>query len=228
MGMSRSRFLATAGGGAALLTLSTLPARAALRRMAELPRVTAPPGARSVQRYLGFCTACGLCAAACPSKVLRPAYGLLGLRGLLVPTLDYTVSYCQYECTSCLDVCPSGALERMSLERKKRVKIGDAALVKERCIVFTSRTKCGACAEHCPTGAVAMKEVPGGIPEPFFTSRICIGCGACHHACPVRPDRAITVSGLPLHETAEKPTAEPLGSPAQGGTPGGGEEGFPF
>jgi ferredoxin len=232
--MSRARFLAAAGGGFALLVLARLPARAAVRRASAVPAVTVPPGARSVDRYLDSCTACGLCVSACPSKVLGASHKLFGLRGLLAPVLDYAVSYCQYECTSCLDICPSGSLERLRLEQKKLVKIGDAALVRERCIVFTSKTKCGACAEHCPTGAVHMVPSSTGIPEPVFTSSICIGCGACHHACPVRPERAITVTGLAVHETAEEPTAVTPGEPAAAAppppeaAPATGEDGFPF
>jgi ferredoxin len=112
---------------------------------------------------------------------------------------------------TCLDLCPSGALEKLPLARKKLVKMGDATLVRDRCIVFVSKTKCGACAEHCPTGAVRMVDAPTGIPEPLFTTSICIGCGACHHACPTKPLRAITVSGLAVHTTAVKPTAALLG-----------------
>jgi ferredoxin len=125
----------------------------------------------------------------------------------------------------------------MSLERKKLVKLGDATLVKDRCIVFTDKTKCGACAERCPTGAVRMIDAPTGIPEPVFTSSVCIGCGACHYACPARPKRAISVAGLRVHALAAKPTRELLGAPGpasrlvQPGQPSGawGDAGdFPF
>jgi ferredoxin len=119
----------------------------------------------------------------------------------------------------------------MSLERKKITKIGDAALVKERCIVFTNKTKCGSCAEHCPTGAVRMVDAPTGIPEPIFNSSICIGCGACHFACPARPERAISVSGLAVQGIAERPSLDLFGGkPSESGEgadePSG--EDFPF
>jgi ferredoxin len=94
----------------------------------------------------------------------------------------------------------------MRPEEKQRTKIGDAALVRDLCIVIKNGTKCGACAEHCPTGAVRMVVGLSELPEPVFTSSICIGCGACHHACPVKPQKAITVSGLPVHEVAQKPS----------------------
>jgi polyferredoxin len=234
--LTRGQFMAALGGGAAALALAALPGRAfassSLERMLErsLPKPVTPPGSESSERFLATCTACGLCVARCPSSVLQPSLGQFGARGLFVPRLDYGISYCQFDCTACLDACPSGALGRISPERKRLTKIGNATLVKERCIVFKNRTKCGACAEHCPTGAVRMVVGETGLPEPVFTSSICIGCGACHHACPAKPERAISVSGLAVHETAERPSPALFESEDGGAarTPGVGAEGFPF
>jgi ferredoxin len=227
--ISRKRFLISLGSGAATLALAALPGKAfASRALPALP-ATVPPGAVSRKRFLETCTACGLCLSVCPSRVLQPALGQLGARGLFVPRLDYSVSYCQFECTSCLRACPSGALRDMSLERKKLSKIGDASLVKERCIVIVNHTKCGACAEHCPTGAVRMVVGGTGLPEPVFSSDICIGCGACHHACPAVPEKAITVAGLAVHGTAKKPALDLFGGTQAGNVDkkdGAGE--FPF
>jgi ferredoxin len=200
--LSRRVFLSTLGGSAAILVLAALPGRRAAAYIPPRSGVTVPPGAESVERFLETCTACGLCISACPSSVLQASLGELGPRGLYAPALDFSVSYCQYECAACMTVCPSGALRKLPLERKKLVKIGTASLVKDYCIVFTDRTKCGACAEHCPTGAVHMVSREGGIPEPVFDPAICIGCGACHHVCPVPGKRAISVAGLAVHETA--------------------------
>lgn len=210
--VSRAGFLAAAASTLGLAALSAAAGQGRfLRRVlqptgalgASLPVV--PPGAGSLDRFVERCTACGLCVARCPAKILRPSLGELGLGALLAPRLDYEVSYCQYDCTLCLDLCPSGALERLGAARKRRTKIGDASLVKELCVVISNKTRCGACAEHCPTGAVRM--VPGGtgLPEPVFDSAICVGCGACHHACPVLPEKAIKVSGLAAHAIAEIP-----------------------
>ena len=33
---------------------------------------------------------------------------------------------------------------------------------------------------------------------------LCIGCGGCEFICPVRPDKAIIVNGLAIHERAQK------------------------
>jgi ferredoxin len=234
--LSRGQFIAALGGGAAALALAALPGRAfaasSLERMLErsLPKPVMPPGSESSERFLAICTACGLCVARCPSRVLQPSLGQLGVRGLFVPRLDYGISYCQFDCTACLEACPSGALERMPLEKKRLIKIGDATLIKDRCIVFKNGTKCGACAEHCPTGAVRMVVGGTGLPEPLFTSAICIGCGACHHACPAKPERAISVSGLAVHEIAERPSPslfETEGAEPVQASDAGAEE-FPF
>ena len=159
-----------------------------------------------MERFLSTCVGCGLCAASCPSRVIQPSISRYGLRGLFAPFLDYDVSYCQYECSACLDACPTGALRGMGLPDKKLVQMGTAALVREKCIVITDKTACGACAEHCPTGAVRMRASPSGIPEPVFDEAICIGCGACHHICPAEPIKAITVTGKSIQGTASAPT----------------------
>jgi len=233
----RRRFLVALGAGGAALALSALPGRAlAVRSLGPLLGRAAvtpvtPPGSGSFRRFLENCTACGLCVARCPSKVLQPSLGQLGIRGFLVPRLDYDVSYCQFDCTTCLQACPSGALEKLSLERKRLTKIGDADLIRERCIVITNRTKCGACAEHCTTGAVRMEVGATGLPEPVFSRSICIGCGACHHACPVRPQRAISVAGLAVHGIADRPAPDLFSAPDRQSSPSGIEvkkEEFPF
>lgn len=217
-GLSRAFFLAAVGNGIIALSAAALLRRASPGRLAGLvpaapdsigdsPRPPVlPPGARSLESFLGSCVGCGICVGRCPSKVLQPALRELGLAGHMAPRLDHSISYCQYDCKACLDICPSGALEKLSLAEKRLTKIGDASLVKSRCVVFTNRTKCGACAEHCPTGAVRMVVGETGLPEPLFTSSICIGCGACHHACPVRPERAISVSGLAAQSLADAPS----------------------
>jgi ferredoxin len=247
MDMDRARFLRLAGSGAATIAMFlVLPGKAfasgsksgtapgAGPSIGPAPPVL-PPGARSADSLLKSCVACGLCVSRCPSRVLQPALGQLGLRGLMMPLLDHSISYCQFDCTVCMDVCPSAALERLGREGKHLAKIGDASLERARCVVFTNGTKCGACAEHCPTGAVRMVAGETGLPEPVFTSSICIGCGACHHACPVRPERAISVSGLAVQSVADKPSEglfDAPGSSSGSGTPvsgdGGGAEAFPF
>ena len=42
-----------------------------------------------------------------------------------------------------------------------------------------------------------------GLMMPQVEPELCIGCGACEHVCPVRPERAIVVNGLREHVRAE-------------------------
>jgi len=162
-----------------------------------------PPGGRSIRHFTDHCTACHLCVAECPSHVLQPTFLEYGIAGLMQPHMDYSVNYCTFECTLCGEVCPTGAIERVTKDEKKLLQIGKATFVKEDCIVETKKTDCGACSEHCPTKAVHM--IPYGVLLlPQVDEEFCIGCGACEHACPVKPRKAIAVSANAVHMVAKK------------------------
>lgn len=125
--------------------------------------------------------------------------------------MDNAASYCNYECTRCLNVCPTEALIRLSPEEKKRDQTGVATFIQDNCVVFTQKTECGACAEHCPTKAVRMVyDEEKRLRVPKIEEKICIGCGACEYACPTRPYRAIYVKAHSEHKLADLPKTEPL------------------
>ncbi|MGA4579286.1 4Fe-4S dicluster domain-containing protein [Limisphaera sp. VF-2] len=180
-----------------------------------------PPGSRSVSRFLRQCTACGLCVAACPTRVLQPAVLEYGPAGLLRPRMDYHKAYCNYECHRCGEVCPTGAIVPLPLEEKKLTKIGEVELTLDLCVVVTKGTDCVACSEHCPTQAVFPKPYKDHLRVPAINPALCIGCGACEFACPVRPVRAIRVRGWAEHGRAEKWADTPAAAPAP-------REDFPF
>jgi ferredoxin len=163
-----------------------------------------PPGSKSIDHFSSYCTACQLCVASCPTKVLQPAFFDYGITGIFQPKMDYETSYCNYDCKICSDVCPSGAILPLLLEEKKLTQLGKAKFFKDDCIVITKKKDCGACSEHCPTKAVNM--VPHeGVFLPEVKESICIGCGACEHACPTKPRKAIYVESNSVHLRAEKP-----------------------
>ncbi|MGA9407820.1 MAG: 4Fe-4S dicluster domain-containing protein [Bacteroidota bacterium] len=170
------------------------------------------PGGRSIRRFTSRCTACHLCVSTCPTHVLQPSFFEFGIAGVMQPRMDYSVNYCNFDCTLCGQVCPTGAIQPILREEKKLLQIGKTHFVKEDCIVETKKTDCGACSEHCPTKAVRM--VPYGklfIPE--VDNQYCVGCGACEHACPVTPRKAIFVQSNSVHGVAKKREETKLPSP---------------
>ena len=179
-----------------------------------------PPGSLSLEHFTDKCTSCHLCIGACPTRVLQPSFLDYGFPGMLQPKLDYKKSFCNYSCTACLNVCPTGAIMQAQLDNKRLIQIGKARFVKENCVVETQGTDCGACAEHCPTKAVRM--VPyQDLRIPEVTEDICIGCGACEYACPSKPWKSIYVESNILHVTAKKPPEDEIWKEVP-------EEDFPF
>ncbi len=168
-----------------------------------------PPGSKSIERFNGICTACNLCVSACPTQVLQPSFLEYGLTGIFQPRFDNSAGYCNFDCTICGEVCPTGAILPLKKEEKKLTQVGRAKFIKEDCVVETQKTDCGACSEHCPTKAVHM--IPyNNLFLPEVREEYCIGCGACEHACPTVPYKAIYVEGNPIHKTAERPKEEKI------------------
>ncbi|MDD2765329.1 MAG: 4Fe-4S binding protein [Opitutaceae bacterium] len=180
-----------------------------------------PPGAGSVDRFLDRCTACHLCVSACPTRVLKPAFLEYGLGGLMMPRLDYSTAFCNYDCRRCGEVCPDGAIRLLDLADKQLTQIGETHLDVEKCIVKTKGTDCAACSEHCPTKAVSTVPYGNNLRLPEFKRELCIGCGACEYACPVRPEKAIIVTGRRRHGRAQKLVEKRATAPAPTGD-------FPF
>jgi ferredoxin len=169
-----------------------------------------PPGSQSIAQFTSSCTACHLCISACPTQVLQPSFLEYGFLGMMQPRMDYQTSFCNYECITCSEVCPTGAIKNILPEAKKLSQLGKAVFVKDNCIVYTEETACGACSEHCPTKAVDMLEPHKNLKAPKLNDKICIGCGACEYACPTKPYKAIYVEGNPIHLIAEKPKVKKL------------------
>lgn len=167
-----------------------------------------PPGSISLERFKDKCTGCQICVVRCPSQVLRPTGLEYGLDYMLKPRLAYISSYCNYECTVCSDVCPTGAIKPLTVEEKTTTQVGIATFFKSRCVVNTEEKDCGACAEHCPTQAVHMVPYKGTLTIPQVNPDLCIGCGGCESICPVRPMRAIIVKPNVEHKFVERPKEE--------------------
>jgi polyferredoxin len=169
-----------------------------------------PPGSKGFEHYNETCTACHLCVSLCPTQVMKPSVLEYGLSGFLQPMLDYHSSFCNFECRLCGEICPTGAILPLLAEEKKLLQLGKSVFVKENCIVYTRKTACGACSEHCPSKAVQMVPYEGSLKIPEVTQDICVGCGACEYACPTKPFKAIYVDGHQIHQKAKKPTEKKL------------------
>lgn len=181
----------TVDGGLAVISDKKIPARKT--------RIV-PPGAKSIRNLTTHCTACQLCVSACPNGVLRPS---VALDSLMQPESSYERGYCRPECTRCSEVCPAGAISRITVAEKSSVQIGHAVWVKENCIPLSDGVECGNCARHCPAGAITMVPSTGGDDNsrkiPVINTERCIGCGACENLCPSRPFSAIYVEGHERH-----------------------------
>jgi NAD-dependent dihydropyrimidine dehydrogenase PreA subunit/polyferredoxin len=197
--LSRRQWIGVAAG----LPLASVPDAAGSELTQHHKAAVLPPGARSLARFQATCTACQLCVAHCPEQVLRPALTQHGLAGFFQPYQDFDVAFCSYNCANCSQVCPTGAIQPISVEERRAVRTGTVRLILDRCVVKSKGTSCGACSEHCPTQAVHMIPWENGLTLPHIRPESCIGCGGCEFICPVRPAKAIIVDGLRVHERAE-------------------------
>ena len=207
---SRRQFLGTAATATAglLLCPSQLHATPAsdfadVTRKTPHPRETLiiPPGAGYLNHFTHHCTGCMLCVRACPNKVLRISDD--SRLKFIQPTLSFERGYCRPTCNTCGSVCPTAAIEPITLAQKSSTQIGRAIWNKDVCISATEGAHCRACARACPNGAITF--IPSTTPNgkkckiPVVDLERCIGCGACEYVCPTRPLAAIHIEGNMQH-----------------------------
>ena len=142
-------------------------------------RPICPPGAGSPERFAQSCTNCGLCVEHCKGKVLKKPDAEYE-----TVHVDFSSGKCEFDCKNCSDVCPTGALKKMTLEEKQNCRIGLVKLDYEKC------TKCGLCAHSCPKHTFSHK--PGETP--VYNAAKCVGCGACQNICPAGAIEIISIN----------------------------------
>lgn len=170
------------------------------------PRLIRPPGALEEKEFLKRCIKCGECMKVCITNGLQPTLLEAGIEGIWSPMLVPKIGYCEYRCTLCGQVCPSGAIQKLSLEEKAKVKIGLAMIDKGRCLTYAHNTPCIVCEEVCPTPKkaiwfqeVTVKDRTGieiMVKQPHVDLNLCIGCGICEKKCPVGNKPAIYVTNI--------------------------------
>jgi MauM/NapG family ferredoxin protein len=166
------------------------------------PYLIRPPGAVAEREFLQRCVRCAECMKVCIGRVLQPALLDAGPVGLWTPMVVPRIGYCEYNCTLCGQVCPTGAIAPMKLPDKQKTVIGLAVIKKDRCLPYAKGIECLVCEEHCPTGEKAIvleqKEIlldgtPRWIKLPKIIDKRCIGCGICETKCPVEGASAVRI-----------------------------------
>ncbi len=198
--VSRRSLVRALGAGLVLPPLVLSDAR----RKAPPPGLIRPPGALPEPAFLARCTRCGECMRVCLANGLHPTLLEGGLPALFSPILVSRLGYCEYNCTLCGQVCPTGAIRHLLPAEKKKVRIGLAEVDRSHCLPWKGESPCIVCEEHCPTGDKAIKlrleKVVGTdgrereLQVPFIDERLCIGCGVCENKCPLADRSAIVVT----------------------------------
>lgn len=143
-----------------------------------------PPGSIDEQRFAGLCIRCGNCIRACPTGIIQPDLGSTGIAGFLAPVVRFQDGYCREDCHACTQVCPSGAITRLSLEQKPRTPMGVAKLDFSICLLRDNH-ECDICARVCRYEAIDIRwSEEEYLAIPHVDREKCPGCGACEVGCP--------------------------------------------
>ena len=210
----RREFVAAAALGVGAVALFG----AGVARAVKAPGLIRPPGAQDEGAMLSRCLRCSECVKVCPTSGLQPALFEAGLEGLWTPVLTSRLGYCDYACTACGHVCPSGAIPRLSLEEKRKRVLGLAVIDRNRCLPWASDTPCIVCQEMCPVPDKAIQlsgnhliTRPDGtqdyLARPHVVPSRCIGCGICEYKCPLEGPAAIRV--MPTNPDLDNGAAPP-------------------
>ena len=197
--LSRRVFVTTTLSGMALPFISKINVRGNIHN----PLLIRPPGALVENEFLARCVRCGECMKVCLTNGLQPAFLDSGWEGMFTPVLIPQQGYCEYNCTLCGQVCPTGAIKKLSLQEKQKFVIGKAVINKDYCLPYKEGTPCMVCEEHCPVydKAIKFEEVfitdkkgkKVKLKRPYVVYDLCTGCGICENKCPVAETRAIKV-----------------------------------
>jgi len=172
--------------------------------------VLRPPGVRDEDVFLKKCVRCGECMKVCLRSALYPAVLQAGVEGLYTPVVIPRLGYCEYNCTLCGQVCPTGAIPDLPVEEKKREVLGKAVLDRNHCLPLAKNINCIVCEEHCPIPlkAIRSEEVQSVdasgrsfvLRKPYVVDALCNGCGICEYVCPLEEKSGIDVFAVKNRE----------------------------
>lgn len=199
--LSRRGFLAAGVGG---LMMAAVPLYG---RTGREPLIR-PPGANPEERFLDLCIRCGQCMKACPTNLLQPAGLHQKLEQIWTPQANADYGRCDPTCNLCGKVCPTGAIRLLTVEEKRRWRMGLAEFDSAACLAYQGK-ECSFCGDACAAAgyeaieflepdreenaprasrkskASAPPDEPSAPGLPIVDSDRCAGCGACQNACHV-------------------------------------------
>jgi len=142
-----------------------------------------PPGACSEDAFQLLCVRCGRCIEECPTGLLVADLNTdpPTLAGL--PIAQFDPAYCKEGCNACTQVCPSGAIERLTLAEKERTPLGVAQVDRKLCKLGFDE-ECSLCKQECPHGAITLAwSEEEYLAHVEIDAEKCIGCGKCVKHC---------------------------------------------
>jgi len=157
---------------------------------------------------IGYCEpSCVLCGQVCPTgaiweitqaeKLGKPAPGIGAAAVVVPPAVSPDASP---------GSAPAAAPPASGTQGTPPIKIGTAFYDRGRCLPWAMATECIVCEEWCPTSPKAVYLAPAEmadstgvlkpVRQPYVDPKLCIGCGACEFACPVRDRPAVYVTSV--------------------------------
>ena len=196
--LPRRSVLAMAVGAACVGSGALLGWTVRAKGQGRTTSVLRPPGAVDAARYYQLCLRCGACARACPVGIIRSRWDSETVLAWLTPEVWIEEDYCREDCCACMQVCPSGAIARGDLDRKRQSPIGLAVVDMDRCLLALDQECRAMCLEECPYAAISLNEWTWEDPQryPIVEAAKCPGCGACVLACTPIDAMAILPPGV--------------------------------